>query len=404
MQTIIKTIAVLLFYFITSAPLSAQAKLVHNTLGEMDASFGKLELHLIRTWGGEQEEDEHKFFDTPENMVINNENQVFICDSSNDCIQMFDETGKYLRTIGRRGRGPGDLLCPINISFHHKSGLWVMESMGRRVQCFDINGKSKAIYKLNDFYYWLGLNSKNEIAIYGKENSIKSKRLLTVRNDKWELQREIGVYHDNSVSTLTAESILFSIDSQDNYIAANVKTPVIRKYSRDGKLLKAITFETPYNLPLKVTLNEQGDEIKRLGEFKEEQSYSVVKKGSNVTIEPDSGKAHRKPTSCYALTTDSQSRIYIAVFKRMLTMKERKEGTIGMMGGKTIRKYTNTEIFDNKDIIRLFVFSPEGKILAQAKIPGFYQRLYIHGDRLFVIDGNYNQQIQEYKMIFKTET
>jgi hypothetical protein len=379
----------------------AQATLVHNTMQEIDASYGKLELQLIRTWGGEHEEDEHKFFNTPGHMVIDNENRVFISDKSDNYIKVFDETGKYLRTIGQRGRGPGDLFDPQDIAFHNKGGLWVLERLGRRVQCFDTSGKSKAIFKIEYFAAWMGVNSKNEIALHNKADSIKSKRLLTVRSEKWELKREIGVYHDKSRSTLSAEGVLFSIDSGDNFIAANTKAPVIRKYSSSGKLLMAMTFETPFESSYSITLNARGDEIQRIGKF-EEQTIKVIGKGSSVKLQSRSGKSRRAPSKCFALATDSQNRIYITVLKRHMTKEERDGGSVMSAGERIVRSMMNFSVLENKDLIRLLVFSPEGKIIAQAKISPFFPQLYIHGDRIFIIDGIYNQRIQEYKMIFKT--
>jgi hypothetical protein len=399
MRTIFKLIIALLLFLTVTGPESAQATLVHNTLQEIDAGMGKLELQLIRTWGGEHEEDEHKFFNTPRHMVIDNENLVFICDNFKHCVKVFDETGKYLRTIGRRGRGPGDLWYPTNLAFHPQSGLWVNELQGMRIQCLDTNGKSKAIFKTEHFVSWIGVNSKNEIAIHTKRESLESKRLLTVRSETWELKRKIGVYHSKSKNRLTAESVGFSIDSGDNFIAANVKTPVIRKYSSSGKLLTAITYETPFKLPFKISLNDQGNEIERVGKL-EEQTVKITRKGASISM---AVKGRRKPSTCMALATDSQNRIYITTQKRLLTEEERKGGRIHTRGERIVRSDMNLEVLENKDLIRLLVFSPEGKIIAQAKITALFPQLYINGDRIFLIDGTYNQQIQEYKMIFKKE-
>jgi len=401
MRTMIKCFFGILLFNTIIVTVPGQATLVHITLEEIKVAEGKLELQLIRTWGGEHEEDEQKFFEYPNEMVVGNEKQLFICDFSNHCIKVFDESGTYLQTIGRRGRGPGDLFAPKNIAFHPKSGLWVNEAFGRRIQCFDINGKSKAIFKTKESISWMGVNSKNEIAFHSNEISFKSKRLLTVRSEKWEIKREVGVYHDKSSSPLTSERVLFSIDSQDNFVAVNGRTPLIRRYSYSGKLLNAITFETPFESPFKIILNDQRDEIIRIGEFDEESSVKIKNTGTSISIQGRSGKAHRGRFICSEIATDSQNRIYILFPRRVLTEKERKGGRILANNERIVRSEMNWAVLENKDINRLLVFSPGGKIIAQAKLPIFCQGLYIHDDRLFVIDSIYNQQIQEYKMIFK---
>jgi predicted ABC-class ATPase len=76
----------------------------------------------------------------------------------------------------------------------------------------------------------------------------------------------------------------FSIDKQGNIYAANTKTPVIRKYSPGGKMLTAITFETPLDIPVEITLNKTGDEIERKEEAYNEDKVKIIRmeKGSEV--------------------------------------------------------------------------------------------------------------------------
>ncbi len=403
MQTMVKLSLALLLFLGSILPVAGKAILVRNTLQEIEASKGKLELKWIKTWGGDQEEDEHKFFKCPDAMVINNENLVFITDRFTHCIKVFDKTGKYLRTIGQRGQGPSDLLAPMFIAFHPKSGLWVSELMGRRIQRFDPMGKSKAIFKTENFVPWIGVNSKNEIAVPIYRTTMVSKSLLAVRNEKWELKREIGLNYDAAKDPINREGVVFAIDSEDNFIAAYGKTPVIKKYSSEGKLVMAFTFETPYKSPYEIFLNEQGDEIKRTGEV-EELTVNVNRKSSIVSIQASSKNAKRRPPICNDLATDSQNRIYITNQKRMLTDKERENLSITNTGESYLRSEVNWEELENSDFLQLLVFSPNGKIIAQVKISPYHPSLYIHGDRIFFIDGKYNQWIQEYKMIFKTGT
>lgn len=76
------------------------AILVHNSLHEIEACKGKLKLKLIRTWGGDDEEDIHKFFKTPAYTVVDRNGRIYISDTYSHNVKVYDSSGMYIRTIG----------------------------------------------------------------------------------------------------------------------------------------------------------------------------------------------------------------------------------------------------------------------------------------------------------------
>jgi hypothetical protein len=128
-----------------------RAVLVHNTLHDIESCKDKLQLKLIRVWGGEEEEDENKFFKTPYSVAVEHNQLIYICDIHNHFVKVFSNSGDYVRTIGRRGQGPGDLYGPNYITFIPGGDLLVYEMGNRRIQWFSSNGKSKHILKHIEF-------------------------------------------------------------------------------------------------------------------------------------------------------------------------------------------------------------------------------------------------------------
>ena len=102
----------------------------HNNIQDIENSKGKVQLKLIRVWGGDEEEDENKFFRIPISVAVDANKSIYICDWSSHCIKVFNDSGKYLYTIGRYGRGPGDLFGPGYIAFTLHNDLWVCEMDG----------------------------------------------------------------------------------------------------------------------------------------------------------------------------------------------------------------------------------------------------------------------------------
>ncbi len=242
-----------------------RATFVHNTYAETKANEGNLQLKLIRIWGGEEEQDEQKFFEYPVNISVDTQGWVYISDLYNFRIQVFDASGKYLRTIGQKGRGPGDLVGPDSIDFSPSGDLWVAELGGRRIQCFDTSGKSKTIFRHNKIPSWMAVTSKNEIAVYCGFKTLSTKKIISFYNTKGKCLREIGTSHDPSKNMFTAENLLFAKDQRDNIYIANMDTPIVRKYSSDGKMIVAFTYETPDKIRPRISLNEKGDEIRLSG-------------------------------------------------------------------------------------------------------------------------------------------
>ena len=64
-------------------------------------------------WGSKG--DAQGQFDDPTGIAIA-ETQVFVSDARNARIQVFDLNGKFLRSFGKPGKGPGELDRPMNLT------------------------------------------------------------------------------------------------------------------------------------------------------------------------------------------------------------------------------------------------------------------------------------------------
>ncbi len=73
-------------------------------------------------------------------LAVDAQENIFVLDYKESHVKVFDKTGKYLRTIGRKGQGPGELDTPQDIAFERRSGdLNVLDSS--RITSFDPQGK-----------------------------------------------------------------------------------------------------------------------------------------------------------------------------------------------------------------------------------------------------------------------
>lgn len=377
-----------------------QAVLVHNTLHDIDARRGKLKLNLVRVWGGDDEEDDNKFFKYPSDVAVGKNDRVYISDSIAHCVKVFKSNGEYVRTIGRRGKGPGDLYGPHAIAISPAGDLLVYEMSGRRLQCFDPQGKSKKILKRNAILWWMAVTSKGEWAVYDKKRTFTTKKLVAFLNGKGKVVKEIGTLHGTYRSSRETETLRFAMDDGDNIYTANTRSPAIRKYSPSGALLTVITYEFPFETaPVKIMLNDNGDEIKRIEPGDSRKTSKVTRKGGGMIIQKIKRKGKPK-IGAWRIATDSRRRVYAVMNKRLLTEKEMMAGRISGNSNVIDRSLVDYDIVENIDHLRLLVFSPEGKVIAEAQLTTVCDGMNISGNRIFIVDGGLNQRILEYRMKF----
>ena len=93
---------------------------------------------LIKCTGEKGEKDGE--FDGPRGLTLYN-NEVYVCDRNNHCIQIFDLDLNFVRSIGSRGKGRGEFNQPFDVKFDTAGNMYVAESGNERVQVMDRNGQ-----------------------------------------------------------------------------------------------------------------------------------------------------------------------------------------------------------------------------------------------------------------------
>ncbi|MBL7084395.1 MAG: 6-bladed beta-propeller [Candidatus Aminicenantes bacterium] len=81
-------------------------KVITNPEYPRDGQFTyQLEEELII---GEKEGDENYMFNQPQSVKASEDGSIYVLDWRDICIKAYDRQGKYQRTIGRQGQGPGE--------------------------------------------------------------------------------------------------------------------------------------------------------------------------------------------------------------------------------------------------------------------------------------------------------
>ena len=78
-------------------------------------------------------------FNRAEGLCVDREDRLYVADSCNHRIQVFDADGQWLRSYGRAGAGSGELSYPYDIRVDDAGNQFVCEFGNSRVQVFDAN-------------------------------------------------------------------------------------------------------------------------------------------------------------------------------------------------------------------------------------------------------------------------
>lgn len=119
--------------------------------------------------------------------------RIYVSDRQSHSIKVFDDKGKFLREIGRRGEGLGEFNAPTYMTFAHDR-LYVTDTLNSRIQIFDRDGKAirslgrRGLF-LGDMPRPKGVAADSDRNIYVVESYYDH---LLIFNDKGEFLLPIG--------------------------------------------------------------------------------------------------------------------------------------------------------------------------------------------------------------------
>lgn len=111
-------------------------EVIHNPVEPL---HGELELELEEDLviGGDVEDENFNFMRISA-IEVDEEGNIYVLDSRECRIQVFNKDGDYLQTIGRKGEGPGEFQRPSRMYLSPDAKLYVIEF--RKMHMFDQDG------------------------------------------------------------------------------------------------------------------------------------------------------------------------------------------------------------------------------------------------------------------------
>ena len=80
-------------------------------------------------------------FAKPTNAAVDKDGNLYVTDTWNDRVEIFDADGNFIRTFGKNGDGPGRFTRPKGIAVDVDGHIWVADAVQDRLQIFTNEGQ-----------------------------------------------------------------------------------------------------------------------------------------------------------------------------------------------------------------------------------------------------------------------
>lgn len=98
-------------------------------------------LRKIGTTGHNHELTSPGDFSKPAAVAVDTEGNLYVADTYNNRVEIFDADGNFVSTFGKAGDGPGYFSRPKGIAIDGDGHIWVADGMQDRVQVFNKDGQ-----------------------------------------------------------------------------------------------------------------------------------------------------------------------------------------------------------------------------------------------------------------------
>jgi len=90
---------------------------------------------------GDEEALEDFIFSQIRSVQVDEEENIYVLDSKEIRIKVFDKNGKPLRTFGKKGQGPGEIQMPTRMYLTPKKEILIYDQGNRRLSFYSLDGK-----------------------------------------------------------------------------------------------------------------------------------------------------------------------------------------------------------------------------------------------------------------------
>ncbi len=183
------------------------------------------------------------------NLTEGPDSTLYVLDFLNSRVVQLSQDGKYLRSIGGPGSGPGEFMHPFERLYRSNKYIYIPDTYGLRLQIFDLDCNYKRTITNTNIERGIFSIGKNDMILYAPpQHAIPQDPYMILVHDSLgkEIKR-IGAIEkdDNFVFDNHFRKAYYLVASEwSEYIwCVFMHFPIIRKYDYNGKFVEEIRFE-----------------------------------------------------------------------------------------------------------------------------------------------------------------
>ncbi len=204
-----------------------------------------IKLRTMNYFPTKEDEAKGNYFHLPSDLAVGTDGSIFVSDCNLHQILKFDANGKYIKSIGQKGDGPGEFICPRKIRVTSDNSLFVLEGGKPRIQVIDGEGnylrEFKIFYSINDFIVSDGFIYAN--CSY-PEDEQKTNPLVVKFDTYGKIIGSFGKRIDRP-GNFSEDSKVFLALSNNEIIAVFKHYPLVVRHTLEGTTLREIRMDIP---------------------------------------------------------------------------------------------------------------------------------------------------------------
>jgi hypothetical protein len=130
---------------------------------------------------GEEEEEDVAVLNRPIDVRSAADGTIYVMDWGDILLKVYGADGSFLRTIGRKGQGPGEFDAPSYFDMTPDGHICLLDSRSRRIEIFDPSGDLVRDFRLEGFNTWIKCDAGGWL-YFARETRGEEEKVL----NKWQ--------------------------------------------------------------------------------------------------------------------------------------------------------------------------------------------------------------------------
>ena len=248
---------------------------------------------------GKAEGKEEFMFSLISGIAVDENERIYVLDYKEAHVKIFDKNGYYIKTVSRRGQGPGEMNAPFSICITNQNEIMVQDLNNHRIIFFSLNGdfiRSLSTAKIIIVGSYIDSNGNiiGIVSTRGPERQVIELKKFSPNLDYLFSLCSFSLPSSSSSFNPFGSELRWAVGQEDNIICGYSEVYELNVYNSEGKLIKKITKEFD---PVRITQNEIDD----------------IKKRFPIPMKLDIPSYH----SAYQdLTVDEKNRIFVMTWEK----------------------------------------------------------------------------------------